>query len=696
MKKFCSVGMTGILFVLIMITSLHQDVTSIAKTDYNYAEALQKSIYFYDANKCGHGITGGRLEWRGDCHVEDAAIPLDTTHTNLSQSFINAYRHVLDADGNGTMDLSGGYHDAGDHVRFGLPQGYAASTLGWGYYEFKEAFTKTNQDQHMLEVLKWFTDCFLRSTFVDESGNVIAYCYMVGEGNDDHSYWGPPELQLVSKYPRPADFATSETPASDQAAQASAALTLMYLNYKDIDPIYANECLDKGKALYTFARKHRGLGNGDGFYGSGYDEDELAWAAVWLYTVTGDLTYIRHIDAVDDQGNYTGYMSRIITNTSNTWQNIWVHCWDVVWGGVFTKLAGLFPDNSQFDYFSRWNLEYWTGGAVPHEDPTDTNYLYKTPHGYAMINTWGSARYNTAAQLCTLVYQKYHPEATDLTDWAKGQMDYLLGDNPMGYAYVVGFTDKHAQHPHHRAAHGSKTNSMLQPENHKHTLWGALVGGPDANDYHKDDITDYAYNEVAIDYNAAFVGALAGHYLLYEQNDVPLSQFPILEPSVDEYYAEAKLEQDNNQRTQITITIHNETVHPPRLENDMACRYYFNIKELLDAGQTIDDVQFQIMYDEQSSLGGETTCTGPIKADDGGTYYMEFKWKDQQIYGDRDIHFALVAKQDAAWTTHWDSSNDWSMTDVTSTPKKTAYIPVYVHGQLVYGHVSEPVPPYHQ
>ncbi len=351
MKKYFSVWIICVMIFSIMMTALLHDVTSIAKTDYNYAEALQKAIYFYDANKCGTGITGGRLEWRGDCHVEDTAIPLDVEHTNMSQSFIDRYRHILDADGNGTMDLSGGYHDAGDHVRFGLPQGYTASTLGWSFYEFKEAFLKTNQDEHMLEVLKWFTDCYLRCTFVDETGNVIAFCYMVGEGGTDHTYWGSPELQLLSKCPRPADFATSETPASDQAAQASAALTLMYLNYKDMDEAYAQECLVKGKALYEFARMNRGLGNGDGFYGSGYDDDELAWAAVWLYTVTGDLTYIRHIDSVDENGIYTGYMSRIISTTSNTWQNIWVHCWDVVWGGVFTELAALFPDNTRFDYF---------------------------------------------------------------------------------------------------------------------------------------------------------------------------------------------------------------------------------------------------------------------------------------------------------------------------------------------------------
>jgi endoglucanase len=44
-----------------------------------------------------------------------------------------------------------------------------------------------------------------------------------------------------------------------------------------------------------------------------------------------------------------------------------------------------------------------------------------------------------------------------------------------------------------------------------HTLYGALVGGPDRpNDFSYADVrSDYIRNEVAIDYNAGFSGALA-------------------------------------------------------------------------------------------------------------------------------------------------------------------------------------------
>jgi endoglucanase len=660
-----------------------------AEPYYNYAEALQKSLYFYDAEKCGTGISGGRLEWRGDCHVEDARYSV----SQLPES-VAAYTSLIDPDGDGLVDLSGGYHDAGDHVRFGLPQGYAFSTLGWGFYKFRDAFVKIGEEDHMIDLLKRFSDCYLKTIYRDSAGKVVAFCYMVGKGEVDHTYWGPPEYQLNSEYPRPAAFATAEHPASDIAAEVAAGLALMYLNFKDTDEAYAAKCRDYAIAMYDFAKQYRGLGNGDGFYGSAYDEDELAWAAVWLYVATGKSDYIREIAAQDSSGAYTGYMKKIINTVGNDWQNIWTHCWDVVWAGVFTELAGLFPDNEQFDYLARWNLEYFSGGSVPHREADDATYLNLTPAGYAMINTWGSARYNCGAQLCALVYQKAHPARTDIAAWARGQMEYLMGNNPMGYSYIVGYGGAYAHHPHHRAAHGSTTNNMNVPAEHRHILWGALVGGPDGDDFHNDVTTDFVYNEVAIDYNAAFVGALAGEYLLYGAGQKPVAAFPPAEAKADEFYAEAKLEQENQERTQVTIRIHNDSCQPPCYNTALGCRYYFNISELMDAGQSIDDVSPAIMYDQVKSGGKQSTeVTGPFAFDAAhGIYYLQIDWTGVQFFGTREIHFALVAAQDSDYKTHWDPTNDYSRQGITSAYTVAKYIPVYSDGVKIYGEEPAPVP----
>lgn len=726
-----------------------------AEVEVNFAKALQLSLYFYDANKCGTGITGGNLEWRGDCHVEDAAVPLipmgeDYKGTNLSQEFIDENSDILDPDGDGKIDLSGGMHDAGDHVKFCLPGSYAASTVGWGYYEFRDAYIDSGQQWHIEDILHWFNDYYLKCLYYDENGDVLAFCYQVGEGNIDHNYWIAPELQNENllDFARPAYFATTETPASDMCAGVSASLAVNYLNFKDTEPEYAEESLNAAIKLYEFAVETHSevegtttvtsLGYDGGFYESSYDYDELAWAAVWLYECTGDYGYIEDIISVDesvtgDMGAhpYTGYFRRIMSDTGNCWQNIWVHCWDTVWGGVFAKLAPI-TNTSRDWYIFRWNLEFWSGmseadaaaatglpaAVTAHKNfgmddliwnttitaeeiadlpEKDGAWLRKTPAGFAMLNDYGSARYDTAAQMCALVYAK---ETGDFTfaDWAEGQMEYIMGDNPMGRAYIVGYDlENGASHPHHRASHGSKTLSALDPVDQVHVLWGALVGGPDADDYHIDDTNNYIYNEVAVDYNAGFTGACAGLYEYYgkEKGDQPIENFPPSEESlkgeINEFYIEGRVVQETNARSQIEVKIYNDTSVPPRYINDIKCRYFFNISELLAAGQNIDDIVIEIYYDQENAgTDGESfaTISEPVKWDDNGTYYVEISWENCEFYGTRVFHFGLIAEMDANYQTNWDSSDDYSRQEIELSEeelKLTEYIPVYVDDQLVWG-----------
>jgi endoglucanase len=64
----------------------------------NYADALEKAIWFFDANKCGPdaGIDNV-FSWRGACH---------TTDGNMASP---------------PLDLTGGFHDAGDFVQRECP-----------------------------------------------------------------------------------------------------------------------------------------------------------------------------------------------------------------------------------------------------------------------------------------------------------------------------------------------------------------------------------------------------------------------------------------------------------------------------------------------------------------------------------------------------------------------------------------------
>lgn len=207
--------------------------------DYDFARALQYSIYFYDANMCGTEVEENNLySWRGNCHTYDAQVPLKpmadskSPGTNLSQSFIDKYKDILDPDGDGCVDVAGGFHDAGDHVEFGMPENYAASTVGWGYYEFRDSYVKTGQQDHVETILRYFNDYLMKCTFLDDNGKVIAHCYQVGDGDIDHAYWNSPEVDSMV---RPAFFLTADKPQTDYVASAAASLAINYLNFKDTD-----------------------------------------------------------------------------------------------------------------------------------------------------------------------------------------------------------------------------------------------------------------------------------------------------------------------------------------------------------------------------------------------------------------------------------------------------------------------------
>jgi hypothetical protein len=110
--------------------------------------------------------------------------------------------------------------------------------------------------------LYWFNDYFLKSTIRNDDGEVIAFAFQVGNGSADHTYWGPPELQTT---PRGAMFATAESPGADVASQASASLTAMSLLTAEKDPEYSERCAEAGRALYEFAREHRGTAESGGY-----------------------------------------------------------------------------------------------------------------------------------------------------------------------------------------------------------------------------------------------------------------------------------------------------------------------------------------------------------------------------------------------------------------------------------------------
>jgi endoglucanase len=135
-----------------------------------------------------------------------------------------------------------------------------------------------------------------------------------------------------------------------------------------------------------------------------------------------------------------------------------------------------------------------------------------TDGGLRHISPWGSLRYaaNTAMMAGEVADKLIDPEGR-YRQLASETIDYILGSNPRQSSYVVGYGDNFPLQPHHRAASGIGWDAFNSDQPNEHVLYGALVGGPSAADdfAYTDSRSDYISNEVAIDYNAGFTGALA-------------------------------------------------------------------------------------------------------------------------------------------------------------------------------------------
>lgn len=670
-------------------SAISPTTASAADIEVNFAKALQYSIYFYDANMCGTDVSENtQYVWRDDCHTYDAQVPMNTSSTNLSESFLTQYQDILDPDGDGCIDVAGGFHDAGDHVKFGMPENYAASTLGWGYYEFRDAYQTTGQADHIETILRYFNDYLMKCTFRDADGEVIAHCYQVGDGDIDHAYWNAPEIDDME---RPAFFLTGDKPQTDYVVSAAASLAVNYLNFKDTDAAYAEKSLDYAKALFTFAQTHdKELSdNADGpkgYYRSEKWEDDYVWAAAWLYKATEDVSYLN--DAV----NYIDYYA----------PSGWAYCWNDVWSGALTILGEIDLEHPELDLQNMYrtaqnktqyeDADFWI--QIEKAIKTWMNN-YTTPGGYAFLNQWGSARYNTAMQLVTLIYDKYknNGQPSAYSDWAKGQMEYIMGDNPMNRAYIVGYSDIAAKYPHHRAASG--LTKCEDTDEHRYVLYGALVGGPDGQDKHVDTTADYIYNEVTIDYNAAFVGACAGLYTFYGTPDMQVTpDFPPLPEINDDdeggnaYWVEAfsvDIVQEAPKANEITFYVRSNSNKPAK---DISVRYYFDATGMSSVDPA--DMEIRELYDQ---MGMETdykaTLSGPKLYKDN-IYYIEISFDGYAIANsNKKYQFALGTY---AWQNSWNPSDDWSYQNIKietnafeGTTERTDNICVYSGGVLVGG-----------
>ncbi|MEO3930713.1 glycoside hydrolase family 9 protein [Micromonosporaceae bacterium B7E4] len=602
---------------------------------FNYAEALQKSLYFYEAQQSGTLPDWNRVSWRGDSALTDGS--------------------------DVRLDLTGGWYDAGDHVKFGFPMAFSATMLAWGAVEYRSGYQSSGQLPHLLNNLRFVNDYFIRA---HPAANVLYG--QVGKGDDDHKWWGPAEVLPMA---RPAYKIDASCGGSDLAGETAAAMAASSMVFRPTDPAYADRLVTHARQLYSFADSvrrayHECITDVMNFYRSwsGY-QDELVWGAIWLYRATGDAGYLTKAETEYDRlGTEPQQSNRLYK---------WTVAWDNKQFGAYVLLANLTGKQKYVDDANRW-LDYWTVGVNGEKVRT-------SPGGMAVLDTWGALRYAANTAFAALVYSDRTTDATRKTryhDFAVRQINYALGDNPRNSSYMIGFGANPPRNPHHRTAHGSWWDSMQVPEATRHTLYGALVGGPSSpNDAYTDNRSDYVMNEVATDYNAGLTSALAR--LISEYGGTPLANFPPAEtPDIDEITVETTVMQAEPRATGIKAIVYNKSAFPARALTDSSFRYYFRP----EGSSAI-----------QVTSGYTQGCPAPTSARQlsGDIWYVEVDCSGYTIApaGQSAHRMEVQFKIGVPEGGTWDPSNDPSYQAAAGPNPRLA---LYEGGALIWG--SEPAP----
>lgn len=463
---------------------------------HDYGQALTKGILFFEAQRSGYLPSNQRVKWRADSGLHDGK-----------------------ASG---VDLVGGYYDAGDNVKFGLPMAFTVTMMSWSIVEYGKQMAANGELGHAMEAVKWGTDYLIKAHPHPD----VLYGE-VGDGNTDHFCWQRPEDMTTDRRAYKID---PSNPGSDLAGETAAAMAAASIVFRRSNPSYANELLTHARQLFEFGDKYRGkydssITVAQKYYRSysGY-ADELLWAAAWLYQATNNQYYLSYLG---NNGQSLGGTGWSMTEFG----------WDAKYAGVQVLVAKMLMQGKGGRYTSvfqqyQQKAEFFMCSCLG----KGTRNIQKTPGGLLYRQRWNNMQFVTSASFLVTVYSDYLASAgknlncaagsvspSGLISFAKSQVDYILGDNPRATSYMVGYGNNYPRQVHHRGSsivsikvnpsfvscRGGYATWFSRKGSDPNLLTGAIVGGPDAYDNFADERDNYEQTEPATYNNAPLIGLLA-------------------------------------------------------------------------------------------------------------------------------------------------------------------------------------------
>jgi endoglucanase len=425
---------------------------------------------------------------------------------------------VAGSDCTYTLDVSGGWYDAGDHGKYVVNAGISVWTLlnwwertkhlgssaaafGDGKLSIPE---KGNGVPDLLDEVRWEVEWELRMQVPE--GNKLAG--MVHHKVHDKAWTAlglaPHEDSMERLLYPPSTAATLNMAAN--AAQAARV-------WHGIDKSFSAKCLAAAERAWKAAEANPAVyakpgGVGGGPYDDSNVSDEFYWAAAELFLTTKKPVYkdflakSPHHNQVPVAATATGADAGL--DTAMTWGNVQALgslSLAVVPGAPAADVDAI-KKNVAATADAYLEIAKKQGYGVPFKPG---------PKGYP----WGSNSFVTSNLIVVALANDLTREVKYLNAVAEG-MDYLMGRNPLDQTYVTGYGERPLEHPHHRfwASQANGKFPSAPP--------GAVSGGPNSgleDPYVQaaglkgcapqkcfiDNIEAWSANEITINWNAPLV-----------------------------------------------------------------------------------------------------------------------------------------------------------------------------------------------
>lgn len=383
----------------------------------DYLDLAEDSLNFLWVNQANNAVPG----WHGAAHQQDAIIydedPL------INGKYVN---------------LTGGWYDAGDYLKFAKP---TTETLIWlllGKYLFENQITgehgKTNLGEFS-ELVDNFIErgiSYINTTAFSIPGRIVI---MVGNASDHEQDIRLPENDLLN--PRYA-YLNEKGKGANIAAFISAAFSLYtLLGTKN----YTREAIQ----MYEFAESNLDIQNNLDYYTEESYIDELAFANIMLFKITNNTNYLYKA-----QEYYETYWNDPADFLSTS----------IALGSYFIATEVDTP----FDYVEQmydtisWHLSNINADSF--------NYIWDEYF-------WGSAPRSLEVGFYALLLRNLdiNPSNYALDNLAMSTWDNIFGINPWGYSFVSGYGDLYPTIHHNQL-------EVI----HNKTIIGALSLGGDRRD----------------------------------------------------------------------------------------------------------------------------------------------------------------------------------------------------------------------